>query len=175
MLCDGWFRLLGSWPPALGVSWQQASPHAFVAAALRREEAAARPARQRARQGAPAQSLEKEGAPPPRELREATPAPAPVATTTTIPSRVELRRRAGLTTDRTDIEASAGRLTEASVPLGTKCLEIPARWQKVPDCERPNKWRELMDDEDCKFEKQQKKLLGEGKKINDPVAKSFPN
>ena len=35
--------------------------------------------------------------------------------------------------------------------------------------ERPNKWRELMDDEDCKFEKQQKKLLlGEGKKINDP-------
>ena len=27
--------------------------------------------------------------------------------------------------------------------------EIPARWKKLHDCERPNKWRELLDDEDC--------------------------
>ena len=31
-----------------------------------------------------------------------------------------------------------------------------------------------MDDEDCKFEKQQKKLLGEGKKINDPYVEIIP-
>ena len=48
---------------------------------------------------------------------------------------------------------------------------MPARWAAVPDCERPNKWREAMDDEDCAFEKKQKKLERElakdGKKIRD--------
>ena len=127
-------------------------------------------------------ALEKEGAPPPRErLREelaaergATPAPAPVATTTTIPSRVELRRRAGLPPLEPLLRRAPADLTEASTPSAPNALEIPARWQKVPDCERPNKWREVLDEEDCKFEKQQKKLLGEGKKINDPYVEIIP-
>ncbi|CAH0373498.1 unnamed protein product [Pelagomonas calceolata] len=113
-------------------------------------------------------ALEKEGAPPPRKD------PLPTTTTTTIPSRVELRRRAGLPPLEPLLRRAPADLTEASVPSAPNALEIPARWQKVPDCERPNKWRELMDDEDCKFEKQQKKLLGEGKKINDPYVEIIP-
>ena len=27
---------------------------------------------------------------------------------------------------------------------------IPARWAKLHDCERPAKWREALDEEDCK-------------------------
>ena len=125
-------------------------------------------------------ALEKEGAPPPRERGElaaergATPAPAPVATTTTIPSRVELRRRAGLPPIEPMLRRAPADLTEASTPSAPNALDIPMRWQKVPDCERPNKWREVLDEEDCKFEKQQKKLLGEGKKINDPYVEIIP-
>ena len=29
-------------------------------------------------------------------------------------------------------------------------LGVPGRWSKVHDCERPNRWREFLDDEDCK-------------------------
>jgi hypothetical protein len=28
-------------------------------------------------------------------------------------------------------------------------IEVPPRWQKVHECERPKKWRETMTDEDC--------------------------
>ena len=28
-------------------------------------------------------------------------------------------------------------------------IEVPPRWQKVHECERPKKWRETMSDEDC--------------------------
>ena len=28
---------------------------------------------------------------------------------------------------------------------------IPDRWRKVHDCDRPRKWRELLDDEDCRI------------------------
>ena len=32
------------------------------------------------------------------------------------------------------------------------CKEvIPDRWKKVHDCDRPAKWRELLDDEDCRI------------------------
>jgi len=29
--------------------------------------------------------------------------------------------------------------------------EIPPRWRKLHDCDRPSKWRELLDEEDCKI------------------------
>ena len=29
--------------------------------------------------------------------------------------------------------------------------QIPDRWRKVHDCDRPAKWRELLDDEDCRI------------------------
>ena len=146
----------------------RSSPRRFAAKKPRPGQRGSARAKERLRK-----ALEKEGAPPPRKL--STPAPTPpVATTTTIPSRVELRRRAGLPPIEPMLRRAPADLTEASVPSAPNALEIPARWQKVPDCERPNKWRELMDDEDCKFEKQQKKLLGEGKKINDPYVEIIP-
>lgn len=43
----------------------------------------------------------------------------------------------------------------ATVPVDTSRVSlpsrtsIPARWLKVPECERPQKWRETMDDDSC--------------------------
>ena len=149
----------------------RSSPRRFAAPKRKPGQRGSARAKERLRK-----ALEKEGAPPPRELRETTPAPAPVAaaTTTTIPSRVELRRRAGLPPIEPMLRRAPADLTEASTPSAPNALDIPMRWQKVPDCERPNKWREVLDEEDCKFEKQQKKLLGEGKKINDPYVEIIP-
>jgi hypothetical protein len=36
-------------------------------------------------------------------------------------------------------------------------LTMPARWKNVHDCERPSRWREQLDDEDCKIRLEQLK------------------
>ena len=83
-------------------------------------------------------ALEKEGAPPPRELREVTPAPAPVATTTTIPSRVELRRRAGLPPIEPMLRRAPADLTEKSVAArgSAKSTSESRRWRAAHDRSR---------------------------------------
>lgn len=109
----------------------------------------------------------------PAPMRDEHGRPVPVrAATATTPSRVEQRRKAGLPPIEPMLKkAPPSLLVEA--PVG-----LPSRWQKVPDCERPQKWREVFDDEDCKFEKTQKKLEKEaevqGKKINDPYVEIIP-
>ena len=97
-LCDGWFGLWRSWPPALGVSraTEQASPRSPRRFAGRNESPAS--AQRRKARSACAKPWKEGGAAAAARAPRGppTPAPAPVAAATTIPSRVELRRRAGL-------------------------------------------------------------------------------
>ena len=108
----------------------------------------------------------------PAPIRDEHGRPVPVRAAAPATSRVEQRRKAGLPPIEPMLKkAPPSLLVEA--PVG-----LPSRWQKVPDCERPQKWREVFDNEDCKFEKKQKKLDKEaevqGKKINDPYVEIIP-
>ena len=97
-----------------GFHRQPASPHAFVAAALRREEAAARPARQRQSEGAPAQSLGEGG----RAAAAQGPAADGDHDDDPLASRIEKTR--GLATPRTAIEESPGGSDGSLDTLGTE-------------------------------------------------------
>ena len=119
----------------------RSSPRRFAAKKPRPGQRGSARAKERLRK-----ALEKEGAPPPRDrLREelaaersATPAPAPVATTTTIPSRVELRRRAGLPPIEPMLRRAPADLTEKSVAArgSAKSTSESRRWRAAHDRSR---------------------------------------